>query len=147
VTLVEALLVAVGAVAAIAAVGAWRAARSSSQASAAMTAIERRRWHAPPGPTVLHLTRILVALAEQHAIRAEQATAGDADPADVELFACQDTYDKATAGGALELLMVAYWRAQPLTAGVEALRAELTGAHAQQHPEAEDADPLAEPSG
>jgi hypothetical protein len=92
-----------------------------------MTAIERRRWHAPPGPTVLHLTRILVALAEQHAIRADQATAGDADPADVELFTCQDTYDKATAGGALELLMVAYWRAQPLTAGVEALRAELTG--------------------
>jgi hypothetical protein len=46
VTLAEALLVAVGAVAAIAAVGAWWAARSSSQASAAMTAIERRRWHA-----------------------------------------------------------------------------------------------------
>jgi hypothetical protein len=89
---------------------------------------------------VLHLTRILVALAEQHAIRADQATAGDADPPDVELFTCQDTYDKATAGGALELLMVAYWRAQPLTAGVEALRAELTGAHAQQHPEAVDAD-------
>jgi hypothetical protein len=99
-----------------------------------MTAIERRRWHTPPGPTMLHLTRILVALAEQHAIRAEQATAGDADPADVELFTYQDTYDKATAGGALELLMVAYWRAQRLTAGVKALRAELTGAHAQQHP-------------
>jgi hypothetical protein len=71
---------------------------------------------------VLHLTRLLVALAEQHAIRAEQATAGDADPADVELFTYQDTYDKATASGVLELLMVAYWRAQWLTAGVEALR-------------------------
>jgi hypothetical protein len=90
---------------------------------------------------VLHLTRLLVALAEQHATRAEQATAGDADPADVELFTYQDTYDKATAGGALELLMVAYWRAQWLTAGVEALRAELTGADAQQHPEAEDRRP------
>jgi hypothetical protein len=50
VTLAEALLVAVGAVAAIAAVGAWWAARSSSQASAAMTAIERRRWHADLTP-------------------------------------------------------------------------------------------------
>jgi hypothetical protein len=50
VTLTEALLVAVGAVAAIAAVGAWWAARSSSQASAAMTAIERRRWHADLTP-------------------------------------------------------------------------------------------------
>ena len=49
-TLAEALLVAVGAVAAIAAVGAWWAARSSSQASAAMTAIERRRWHADLTP-------------------------------------------------------------------------------------------------
>jgi hypothetical protein len=50
VTLAEALLVAVGAVAAVAAVGAWWAARSSSQASAAMTAIERRRWHADLTP-------------------------------------------------------------------------------------------------
>ncbi len=80
---------------------------------------------APPGPTALHLARLLIALAEQHAIHAEQAAAGDADPADVDLFTYQDTYDKATAG-------------------VEALRAELTGADAQQHPE--DADPLAEPS-
>ena len=46
----EALLVAVGLVTAVAAVGAWRAARSSSQASAAMTAIERRRWHADLTP-------------------------------------------------------------------------------------------------
>lgn len=49
-TLAEALLVAVGGVAAVAAVGAWWAARSSSQASAAMTAIERRRWHADLTP-------------------------------------------------------------------------------------------------
>jgi hypothetical protein len=32
---------------------------------------------APPGPSALHLTRILVALAEQHAIRAEHAAASD----------------------------------------------------------------------
>jgi hypothetical protein len=46
VTLAQALLAAVGVVTAVAAVGAWWAARSSSQASAAVTAIERRRWHA-----------------------------------------------------------------------------------------------------
>jgi hypothetical protein len=50
VTLAEALLVAVGLVTAVAAVGAWMAARYSSQATAAMTAIERRRWHADLTP-------------------------------------------------------------------------------------------------
>jgi hypothetical protein len=42
--------------------------------------------------------------------------------------------------------MVAYWRAQRLTAGVQALRAELTGADAQQYPEDADPLPLADPS-
>jgi hypothetical protein len=58
VTLAEALLVAVGAVAAITAVGAWWAARSSSQASAAMTAIERRRWHADLTPQLEFTCRV-----------------------------------------------------------------------------------------
>lgn len=83
--------------------------------------------NAPTAPAALQLTRVLVALAEQHAIAAERAAAeADTDPADVEVSAYQDTYDKATTGGALELLVLAYWRAQRLTAGVKALRAQLT---------------------
>jgi len=90
---------------------------------------------APPPVAALHLTRILVALAEQHAIAAERAAGADAgaEPADVEVVSYQATYDKATTPVALELLMVAYWRAQRLTAGVEALRADLTHTDEQRH--------------
>jgi hypothetical protein len=88
-----------------------------------------------PAPTVLHLARLLVAVAERHAIAAELALGVDARHGhDVDEH--QQTYDTASVRAAFELLTLAHWRARRLTATVTALR-DTAGASAED----EDDDP------
>jgi len=79
-----------------------------------------------PAPTVLHLTRLLVAVAERDAVAAELALgAGARDSHDVDEH--QDTYDTATVRAAFERLALAHWRARRLSATVTALRDTMLG--------------------
>lgn len=74
-----------------------------------------------PAPTVLHLARLLVAVAERHAIAAELVLGAEARGGrDVDKH--QETYDTASVRAAFELLALAHWRAGRLTATVTALR-------------------------
>jgi hypothetical protein len=88
---------------------------------------------APPELTALHLTRTLVAEAEQQAVAAEHAAAkahGGHLPDGHDVTDHQGTYDLATAKAALTMLVVTYWRSQRLHAGVQALAHAFTGATA-----------------
>lgn len=85
----------------------------------------------PPQVTAVHLTRVLVAAAEQQAIAAELALAREYDgvlPDDAQVGEHQDTYDLAAARGAVELLAVCYWRAQRFSAGIQAVAATFKAA-------------------
>ena len=87
---------------------------------------------APPEPAALHLTRTLVAAAEQQAVAAEHAASkagGGRLPDGHDVAGHQGTYDLATAKAALTMLAVTYWRSQRLHAGVQALARAFTGAH------------------
>jgi hypothetical protein len=93
---------------------------------------------APPELTAVHLTRVLVAAAEQQAIAAELAAAkthGGVLPSDAEVNQHQGTYDLATATGTLSLLAVCHWRSQRLAAGVQATAEAFTDADRGQEPE------------
>jgi hypothetical protein len=86
---------------------------------------------APQAETALHLTRTLVAAAEQQAVAAEVALAkagGGKLPDGHDVADHQGTYDLATGKAALMMLAVTYWRAQRLHAGVQALAHAFTGA-------------------
>lgn len=88
---------------------------------------------APPELVALHLTRTLVAAAEQQAVAAEHAasTAGGGRlPDGRDVAGHQGTYDLGTAKAALTMLAVTYWRSQRLHAGVQALARAFTGADA-----------------
>jgi hypothetical protein len=88
---------------------------------------------APPELAALHLTRTLVAAAEQQAVAAEHAAskAGAGRlPDGHDVAGHQGTYDLATAKAALTMLAVTYWRSQRLHAGVQALAHAFTGADA-----------------
>ena len=79
---------------------------------------------APPELVALHLTRTLVAAAEQQAVAAEHAaskTGGGRLPDGHDVAGHQGTYDLATAKAALTMLAVTCWRSQRLHAGVQAL--------------------------
>ena len=81
----------------------------------------------------LHLTRTLVAAAEQQAVAAEHAASkagGGRLPDGHDVAGHQGTYDLATAKAALTMLAVTYWRSQRLHAGVQALAHAFTGADA-----------------
>ncbi len=89
---------------------------------------------APPELAALHLTRTLVAVAEQQAVAAEHAAAkagGGRLPDGHDVADHQGTYDLATAKAALTMLAVTYWRSQRLHAGVQALAHTFTGADAR----------------
>jgi hypothetical protein len=88
---------------------------------------------APPELAALHLTRTLVAAAEQQAVAAEHAASkagGGRLPDGHDVAGHQGTYDLATAKAALTMLAVTYWRSQRLHAGVQALARAFTGADA-----------------
>jgi hypothetical protein len=88
---------------------------------------------APPELAALHLTRALVAAAEQQAVAAEHAASkagGGRLPDGHDVASHQGTYDLATAKAALTMLAVTYWRSQRLHAGVQALARAFTGADA-----------------
>jgi hypothetical protein len=88
---------------------------------------------APPELAALHLTRTLVAAAEQQAVAAEHAASkagGGRLPDGHDVAGHQGTYDLATARAALTMLAVTYWRSQRLNAGVQALARAFTGAGA-----------------
>ncbi len=88
---------------------------------------------APPELVALHLTRTLVAAAEQQAVAAEHAASkagGGRLPDGHDVAGHQGTYDLATAKAALTMLAVTYWRSQRLHAGVQALAHAFTGADA-----------------
>ena len=88
---------------------------------------------APPELAALHLTRTLVAAAEQQAVAAEHAASragGGRLPDGHDVAGHQGTYDLATARAALTMLAVTYWRSQRLHAGVQALARAFTGADA-----------------
>jgi hypothetical protein len=89
---------------------------------------------APPELAALHLTRTLVAAAEQQAVAAEHAASragGGHLPDGHDAAGHQGTYDLATARAALTLLAVTCWRSQRLNAGVQALARAFTGAGAR----------------
>ena len=70
---------------------------------------------------MLHLARLLVAVAERHAIAAELVLGAEARGGrDVDKH--QETYDTASVRAAFELLALAHWRTGRLTATVTALR-------------------------
>jgi hypothetical protein len=79
---------------------------------------------APEAATRVHLARVLVAVAELCALRAEHALTGQDRAAgkDADVDDHQGTYDQATARNTLQRLALNYWRSQRLTAGVQALR-------------------------
>ncbi|MGX6608423.1 hypothetical protein ACWKSP_40835 [Micromonosporaceae bacterium Da 78-11] len=80
----------------------------------------------PPAQATLHLTRMLVAVAERHAVSAELACGpGGRDGHDVDTY--QGTYDTATVRATFERLALAHWRSQRLVATVTALRKALVG--------------------
>jgi hypothetical protein len=86
---------------------------------------------APPELAALHLTRALVAAAEQQAVAAEHAASkagGGRLPDGHDAAGHQGTYDLATARAALTMLAVTCWRSQRLSAGVQALARAFTGA-------------------
>jgi hypothetical protein len=88
---------------------------------------------APPELAALHLTRALVAAAEQQAVAAEHAASkagGGRLPDGHDVASHQGTYDLATAKAALTMLAVTYWRSQRLHAGVQALARAFAGADA-----------------
>jgi hypothetical protein len=75
---------------------------------------------APPELVALHLTRTLVAAAEQQAVAAEHAASkagGGRLPDGHDVAGHQGTYDLATAKAALTMLAVTYWRSHRLHAG------------------------------
>jgi hypothetical protein len=89
---------------------------------------------APPELAALHLTRTLVAAAEQQAVAAEHAASkagGGHLPDGHDVAGHQGTYDLATARAALTMLAVTCWRSQRLNAGVQALARAFTGAGAR----------------
>lgn len=80
----------------------------------------------PPAQATLHLTRMLVAVAERHAVAAELACGPDGrDGHDVDTY--QDTYDTATVRAMFERLALAHWRSRRLVATVTALRKAMVG--------------------
>jgi len=96
---------------------------------------------APPGLAALHLTRTLVAAAEQQAVAAEHAASkagGGRLPDGHDAAGHQGTYDLATARAALTMLAVTCWRSQRLNAGVQALARAFTGAGARDGDEDEE---------
>jgi len=79
-----------------------------------------------PQQATLHLARILVAVAERHAVAAELGCGPDGlDGHDVDTH--QDTYDTATVRATFERLALAHWRSRRLVATVTALRKALVG--------------------
>jgi len=94
----------------------------------------------PPEQASLHLARVLVAVAERHAVAAELACGADGlDGHDVETH--QDTYDTATVRATFERLALAHWRARRLVATVTALRKAMVG----DGPDLDDPDAEIEP--
>jgi hypothetical protein len=83
----------------------------------------------PRPQTTLHLARLLVAVAERHAISAELA-AGRAglDVGELDVEEHQGTYDTATVRATFERLALVHWRARRLTATVTTLREAMLGA-------------------
>jgi hypothetical protein len=107
---------------------------------------------APPELAALHLTRTLVAAAEQQAVAAEHAASragGGRLPDGHDVASHQGTYDLATAKAALTMLAVAYWRSQRLHAGVQALARAFTGTDAhdgdEDDEEGRDEEPESSP--
>ncbi|MGH3195133.1 MAG: hypothetical protein ACRDOH_08250 [Streptosporangiaceae bacterium] len=100
---------------------------------------------APPELAALHLTRTLVAAAEQQAVAAEHAASkagGGRLPDGHDVAGHQGTYDLATAKAALTMLAVTYWRSQRLNAGVQALARAFTGADARDGDEEPENSPV-----
>ena len=92
---------------------------------------------------MLHLTRLLVAVAECHAVTAELALGADAcDGHDIDEY--QDTYDTATVRAAFERLALAHWRARRLSATVTALRDTMLGAAGIDNDEDDDPSGMAQ---
>lgn len=104
---------------------------------------------APPELAALHLTRTLVAAAEQQAVAAEHAASkagGGCLPDGHDAAEHQGTYDLATARAALTMLAVTCWRSQRLHAGVQALARAFTGAGARDgDEESRDEEPEISP--
>lgn len=103
---------------------------------------------APPELAALHLTRTLVAAAEQQAVAAEHAASkagGGRLPDGHDVAGHQGTYDLATARAALTMLAVTYWRSQRLHAGVQALARAFTGAGDEDEEEGRDEEPESSP--
>jgi hypothetical protein len=67
---------------------------------------------APRSATTLHLTRLLVAVSEHHAIAAELALGIDDASEDHDVDTHQNTYDTATVRAMFERLALAHWRAR-----------------------------------
>jgi hypothetical protein len=102
---------------------------------------------APPELAALHLTRTLVAAAEQQAVAAEHAASkagGGCLPDGHDAAEHQGTYDLATARAALTMLAVTCWRSQRLHAGVQALARAFTGA-SDGDEESRDEEPESSP--
>lgn len=102
---------------------------------------------APPELAALHLTRALVAAAEQQAVAAEHAASkagGGCLPDGHDAAGHQGTYDLATARAALTMLAVTCWRSERLHAGVQALARAFTGARDGDE-EGQDEEPESSP--